>query len=315
MIPATSDAALRIVVVEDYYPLQGEIIRSLKAPFSNAQVEGISTEWEFTRRFDEIAASAPTLIVLDLRLRWRDTDDTDAPAPAGSPDGAGLRLLERRAAHPSLRQVPIIIKSAFLTDATRSLVEDRFDGVYFPKRDDLNSIVALACSLIAATVSFSPSSRPNRTPQTGRILNRVFISYSRQDRNWADRMREALLPYCTAGVLQLWDDCDLTAGRWEQQIETEMNTAGIAVFLVTTGFCTSEFIQKRELPELIDAHDRDDVKIFWVAVSHSAVDTTALARFQCLNDPRRPLDMLPKKGDRTKALTEIARAIAESLQT
>lgn len=298
--------APRIVVVEDFAPLQERLVSRLKTQFPSASFDEVSTEWEFIRRLDDIADCQPTLIVLDMRLRWRNTQDHHAPDPDGSPDEAGFRLLERRKGHAVLRTVPIIATSASMSHHTREAIERQFPDVHIPASDSPESIVGLACSLIAASQSFAPSCNV-------RIPNRVFISYAREDREWCSQIRVVLHPYCLAGTLQLWDDSKIAPGRWDEQIDQELKTAGIALFLVTTRFWTSPFVQNRELPELLAAYRTEGVKIFWVAVTDSAFEATPLGKFQCTNNPQQPLETF-QGADLNRALLTIARAIAASVR-
>lgn len=63
---------MRILLVEDD-PLQAEsILASLKAHFAEIGIHHLSTEQEFRAKLDEIAASPPDLVILDVMLRWTD---------------------------------------------------------------------------------------------------------------------------------------------------------------------------------------------------------------------------------------------------
>lgn len=63
---------MRILLVEDD-PLQAEsILASLKAHFAGMGIKHLSTEQEFRAKLDEIAASPPDLVILDVMLRWTD---------------------------------------------------------------------------------------------------------------------------------------------------------------------------------------------------------------------------------------------------
>jgi hypothetical protein len=134
-------------------------------------------------------------------------------------------------------------------------------------------------------------------------LKRLFVSYSRVDAKW----RDLLQSYLTAlnNQVQLWDDTMIQPGsEWRSEIEKSLKSAKAAVFLVTQNFLASDFIKTQEIPPLLDRAQREGVKIFWIAVGWSTVMDSVLAKFQGLNDPKRPLEML-SKAKRNQALVEI----------
>jgi hypothetical protein len=134
-------------------------------------------------------------------------------------------------------------------------------------------------------------------------LKQLFVSYSHADAKW----RDLLQTYLTAlnSQVRVWDDTMIQPGtRWHAEIEKSLKTAKAAVFLVTQDFLASKFINAQEIPPLLEKAHQDGVKIFWIAVGSSTVMDSVLAKFQGLNDPKRPLEMLPK-AKRNQVLVEI----------
>jgi hypothetical protein len=81
----------------------------------------------------------------------------------------------------------------------------------------------------------------------------VFVSYSRADQKWRDRLLKHLLVLERQGILQVWDDRRIGAGEdWREGIRAAMDEASIAVLLVTVNFLNSEFVQENEIPKLLD---------------------------------------------------------------
>src|SRR5882757_1511885 len=91
----------------------------------------------------------------------------------------------------------------------------------------------------------------------------VFISYSHKDDVWKDRLVKQLAVLESQGLLKTWDDRRIGAGdEWLQEIKKEMDTARVAVFLVSADSLTSKFILGTEIPHLLERRARDGMTVF-----------------------------------------------------
>lgn len=98
----------------------------------------------------------------------------------------------------------------------------------------------------------------------------VFISYSHKDESWKDRLVTHLGVLQQEGLLGLWDDRQIDAGEdWYQKIKEAMNTANVAVFMISADFLTSSFILKKEVPRLMN---EKGMYIFPVLIKQCAWD-------------------------------------------
>lgn len=154
--------------------------------------------------------------------------------------------------------------------------------------------------------------RANRQPLQGPPLG--FLSYSRADRSYADKLRLHFEPAIRAEELTLWSDNDIAAGEiWEQKILEALDNASFALLLISPDFLASEFITKREVPLLLRAAKRRGLKLFWVLLRDCDWETAPfLKRRQAALDPERPLS---RRRDKDKALVEIVREVKKGLTT
>src|SRR3954454_4072423 len=124
---------------------------------------------------------------------------------------------------------------------------------------------------------------------------KVFISYSHADKEWLDRLKRHLKPLVREGNLDCWDDTHIQPGDdWKQEIQNALDTAQVAVLLISADFFASDFIDENELPPLLDAAKAKGVHILPVILSASRFARNPdLARFQAVNPPNRPLAKMP----------------------
>ena len=142
----------------------------------------------------------------------------------------------------------------------------------------------------------------------------VFISYSHHDRVWLERLRAHLKPLERAGLVDAWDDSRIRPGmQWRDEIERAVRSARAAVLLVSPDFLASDFVQSDELAPLLEAAERDGVRILPLIVRPCRyAREPALARFQAVNDPEKPLSEL-RPAQRDRLLDQLSHAIEEAL--
>ncbi len=142
----------------------------------------------------------------------------------------------------------------------------------------------------------------------------VFISYSHEDKAWLDELNKWLSGYEEDERVRIWSDERIKAGDdWREEIADALSSARVAVLLVSQDFLASKFIKENELPQLLDARERGELEVLWVAISSSAYEETAIERYQAANDPDVPLDTLDPPAQKV-ALKSIYKQIKEALE-
>src|SRR5215467_3224039 len=137
------------------------------------------------------------------------------------------------------------------------------------------------------------------------ITKPVFISYSHKDAKWLEKLKQFLRPLEEQDLIRVWDDTEIRPGSdWLDQIRKALESARVAVFLLTQNFLDSPFIREKELPVLIEAAKNRGCLIFWIAVSSTTFEDSPLAKFQGVISPSSPLDLM-SEPEQAKVLLEI----------
>jgi tetratricopeptide (TPR) repeat protein len=90
----------------------------------------------------------------------------------------------------------------------------------------------------------------------------VFISYSRKDEAWKDRLVRQLQVLALEGAYEVWDDRQIAAGdAWGKKLETAMASARVAILLISADFLTSKFIRGTEVPRLLQRRAQEGVRV------------------------------------------------------
>ncbi len=141
----------------------------------------------------------------------------------------------------------------------------------------------------------------------------IFISYSRKDAAWLERLQ----PYLKASLRQcqysLWDDRGIKTGTdWFDEIGKAIAAAQVAILLVSADFLASDFIEKHEVKPLLARADRGELTVYLIPVRSVDWEDQPFARFQAASDPAKPLAGM-SEHEQDVALTEIAKKLKQHL--
>jgi TIR domain len=137
---------------------------------------------------------------------------------------------------------------------------------------------------------------------------RVFVSYSKKDKRFLERLQTHLKYWEVLGHIVLWDSTRIKSGStWRWEIEQALTSAKVAVLLVSADFLASDFIVNHELLPLLARAETNGTIILTVFAS-ACILPKELEQYQCVNAPDKPLNQM-KPGDREEVFTQLTNRI------
>ncbi len=284
-------------------------------------ISSIEIGQDFLEAIEQAVASSQVMLVL-IGNEWNNLADSEGRRRLDNPKDF-IRLEIEAALEHDLLVIPILIDNAVMPSfqdlpgplkvlANRQAVEIQLHRDRF-QRDVEFLIDAVESYLKTAPVirAPSPAEQDYISPPPARRL--IFVSYSHSDNYWLGRLQVHLKPLVRRGRIETWDDTQIRVGdEWRSEIRKAVENCSVAVLLISADFMASDFIDNNELPPLLEAARQRGVRIFPVLVSSSYFEDSELSRFQAVNSPSKPLDMMTK-GEQEAAFAKLHKAIRSVL--
>lgn len=142
----------------------------------------------------------------------------------------------------------------------------------------------------------------------------VFVSYSRKNKEWVERLKKVLEPSIRRNNFKIWiDESDINPGEnWENEIHSALNATKVAVLMLSPDFFASEFIMEVELPSFLQDEREGNITLLPIHITYSDYKNTDIAQYQAVNDPSEPLLKLGE-ADRDAALVTICEQINQAV--
>lgn len=150
-------------------------------------------------------------------------------------------------------------------------------------------------SLLLKNLDISESEIPLKS-ETRKVSKgkHVFISYSHRDTQYLERLLVHLKPLERAGLIDAWADTRLLAGdKWRNEITKALNSARVAILMISADFLASDFVVDNELPPLLAAAEEKGTIIIPVILKPCRFTREKILReFQSINQPDSPLSLV-----------------------
>ena len=168
-----------------------------------------------------------------------------------------------------------------------------------------SSLTPLFQGVSTSIVSHPPGG--NSVPRS-----KVFISYAhaRLDKNRLIELVEHLKVLENQGLVDIWDDRKIGAGQdWYDQIDQQLKSCQVAVFLVSPAFLGSTFITNTEVPTLLSQHQQQGMHVVPLLIRDCTWEVVPWLKAMQMRPPEaKPLSNTPRKRD--QQLKQVALEIA-----
>jgi hypothetical protein len=231
-----------------------------------------------------------------------------------------VRLEIETAFHNDIPVIPILVDGARFpnpTDLPAGLTPlSRRQALSINKdtfRQDVSRLIDVLKNTILANERYGRDLSPIEKPTFVVPRDRIFVSYNHQDQYWLDRLLIHLRPLERQGRMELWSDRQIRAGdEWREEIKRAIEYCHAAILLVSADFMASDFIHNNELAPLLEAAKNRGVRVIPLLVSSSSYEDSDLNRFQSINAPSEPLDMLDR-GIQEAYFVKVYRSVRDAL--
>lgn len=158
------------------------------------------------------------------------------------------------------------------------------------------------------------SGRPGT--RTSETMDRptVFVSYSRRDRQWAERLLAHLSVLSAELDVDVWDDERIAAGSsWTNEIDSALSRARAAVLLVSSDYLASKYVADFEIPRIRERSGSGGLAVLPLIVRPSAWQRVPwLQQVQVFPERGTPLSSLPEETV-DRELASFCRAVREAV--
>lgn len=143
------------------------------------------------------------------------------------------------------------------------------------------------------------------------MSKKVFISYSHKDECLKDELDEHLTALRRKSVISVWHDRKITAGdEWKEQIDSNLESADIIIFLVSSSFIASDYCYDIEMQRALEKQKEGSATIISIILRNCDWTDCEFAKFQVVPKDARAITLWE---DRDTAWLDAVRGLKEHI--
>lgn len=143
-------------------------------------------------------------------------------------------------------------------------------------------------------------------------MKKIFISYSHLDADYRTALETHLSTLKRNGHIDSWSDRKIVAGQdWEEEIDSNLDSADMVLFLVSPDLLASEYCSGIELSKALQMHVEGRAAVVPIIIRHCDWKDSRLGRFQALPEDGNPISAW---GDRDKGWLGVVEGLKKILK-
>lgn len=112
-------------------------------------------------------------------------------------------------------------------------------------------------------------------------MKKIFISYAHKDEVYKNQFETHLSGLKRQNLIDVWTDRQVLIGdKWDEKIKHKLMTSDIVIFLISSDFLASEYINVVEINETIARHKKNEVFIAPIFLRPCDFESSILSDFQ-----------------------------------
>lgn len=136
---------------------------------------------------------------------------------------------------------------------------------------------------------------------------KLFYCYARKDRALRDKLDSHLTGLRRPGLIATWSDGEIIPGTaWEEEIETQLNTADVILLLISPEFLRSDYCYGKEMKRALERHYLKEAWVVPILLRPVDWQDTPFAKLQMLPSGALPIT---RWHDRDEAFENVAQGI------
>jgi hypothetical protein len=141
-----------------------------------------------------------------------------------------------------------------------------------------NEFSGIVSELIDKNKQTTDTPEPNRPKKPT-----LFISYAHEDEEYKDELQKHLSGLVIQGVIQSWNGRAILGGEdWDDAVKKKLELAEIVLFLVSSDFMASRYINNVEIKKTMERHNSNLVKIIPIIVRPCDFRALPIGKYQAL---------------------------------
>lgn len=140
----------------------------------------------------------------------------------------------------------------------------------------------------------------------------VFISYAREDASFREHLVRHLSGLEQQGSVQTWTDREIHPGQqWDKNINREIESADVILFLVSAYSMSSSYIRGVEMARAFQRLEAGEVTVIPILARSYDLTDHRFSTLEYLPSDGRPIDLWPNEQD---AYVDVVRGIRRAVQ-